>query len=158
MIKHIEIVEGERHEKYIKRFLSQVRRFRYMGFMVVGIVIAVSGLLAVSYATGRSTAMTLGFSMALVAVFSVPFMMMYFNKSWQLGSDSQTDHVQVLTGRVSLIKKESKGRKNYLILTVDNQVFTINEEYCSGVEKDKKVAITVGISSKVPVEVSAVEE
>jgi hypothetical protein len=95
-------------------------------------------------------------SMAMVALLTVPFMIIFFNKSWQLGADAETDHVQVLTGRVEKIKKETKGKKTYLTLTVDRQLFTINEEYCTGVDVGVKVAITIGISSKVAVEVAAV--
>ena len=158
MIKHIEIVEGDKRQEYIRRFQSQARRYKYMGFMVVGIIAVITALLVTSYATGTSTAMTLGMSMALLAVFSIPFMMMHFNKSWQLGADTETDRVQVLTGRISKIKKETKGKKTFLVITMDRVDYKINEEHCSGVDVDRKVAIVTGISSKVPVEVTAVEE
>ncbi len=157
MIKHIEIVDGEKREEYVRRFLSQVKRFRYMGFLVVAIDAAITAMLVVSYASGTTTAMTLGMSMAMVAVVSIPFMMMNFNKSWQLGSDAGTDRVQVLTGHVSKIKKETRRGKTYLVLTVDRENFQISQEYCTGVDVNAKVAITVGISSKVPVSITAVE-
>ena len=158
MIKHIDIVDGERREQFSNRFLSQVRRFRYMGFIVILIDAGITTLLVTSYVTGKSTKLALGMSMAMVALLTVPFMIIFFNKSWQLGADAETDHVQVLTGRVEKIKKEPKGKKTYLVLTVDRQNFTINEEYCKGVDVGVKVAITVGISSKVAVEVAAVEK
>lgn len=157
MIKHIEIVETDKREEYVRRFHSHVRRFRYMGFMVVLIDAVVTALLVLSYVTKNSTAMTLGMSMALLAVFSIPFIMMNFNKSWQLGSDAQTDRVQVLTGRVMKIKKETRRGRAYLTLTVDRENFHIKEEYCTGIDIDAKVAIIVGISSKVPIAVAAVE-
>lgn len=157
MIKHIEIVDGERREEYVKRFRSQVKRFRNMGFLIVLIDIVLVALLVTSYMTGRSTAMTLGMSVALVAVFSIPFMMMNFNKSWQLGSDAETDRIQVLTGRVSKIKKETKGKRKFLIITMDKVDYKINEDYCSGVDIDKKIAIATGISSRVPVEITVAE-
>lgn len=157
MIKHIDIVDGERREQLSRRFLSQVKRFRYMGFIVIMIDAAITALLIFSYVSGKSTKLALGMSMAMVALLTVPFMIIFFNKSWQLGADAETDHVQVLTGRVEKIKKEPKGKKTYLVLTVDRQNFTINEEYCKGVDIGVKVAITVGISSKVAVEIAAVE-
>lgn len=157
MIKHIDIVDGERREQLARRFLSQVRRFRYMGFIVIMIDAAITALLVFSYVSGKSTKLALGMSMAMVALLTVPFMIIFFNKSWQLGADAETDHVQVLTGRVEKIKKEPKGKKTYLVLTVDRQNFTINEEYCKGVDIGVKVAITMGISSKVAVEIAPVE-
>lgn len=157
MIKHIDIVDGERREQLSRRFLSQVRRFRFMGFVVIMIDAAITALLVFSYVSGKSTKLALGMSMAMVALLTVPFMIIFFNKSWQLGADAETDHIQVYTGRVEKIKKEAKGKKNYLVLTVDKQNFTINEEYCKGVDIGVKVAITVGISSKVAVEIVAVE-
>ncbi|HPS56888.1 MAG TPA: hypothetical protein PK514_02180 [Spirochaetota bacterium] len=158
MIKHIDIVDGERREQFSHRFISQVRRFRYIGFMVIMADAALTALLVTSYVTGKSTKLALGMSMAMVALLTVPFMIIFFNKSWQLGADAETDHLQVLTGRVEKIKKEVKGKKTYLVLTVDKQNFTINEEYCKGVDVGVKVAITVGISSKVAVDVAAVEQ
>lgn len=157
MIKHIEIVDVKKREQFSKRFLSQVRRFRYMGFIVIMVDALITALLVSSYVAGKSTKLALGMSMAMVALLTVPFMIIFFNKSWQLGADAETDHVQVLTGRVEKIKKETKGRKTYLVLTVDRQEFKINEDYCVGVDVGVKVAITVGISSKVAVEVAAVE-
>ena len=151
MIKHIEIVDSEKRDEYVKRFTSQVRRFRYMGFMVIIIDAAIIAMLIIAFITGATTAKNMGMAMAMVAVFSIPFLMMNFNKSWQLGSDVETDRVQVLTGRISKIKKETKGKKAFLILTVDRVQFKIKEEYCSGVEMDAKVSIVEGISSKIPI-------
>ncbi len=157
MIKHIEIVDVEKRDEYVKRFTSQVRRFRYMGFMVIIIDAVIIALLIGAFITGATTVKNMSMAMAMVAVFSIPFLMMNFNRSWQLGSDVETDRVQVYTGRISKIKKETKGRKTFLILTVDKVQFKINEEYCSGIEMDAKVSVVAGINSNVPVSIFPAE-
>jgi len=158
MNKYIEIVEDKDKEMVVHRFRNKIRYYKYIGSAFVmgdGIVIV---LLAIAYATGKSNAMNIGIFIAVVAALTIPFIMSSFNKVWQLGSDIESNRVQVVSGRIDKMKTEVVRKRKYNIFFMERNEIRIDDDYCEPVTVNDKISISRGISSKVAISAVKITE
>ncbi len=151
MNKYIEIVEDKDKEMVLRRFKNKIRYYKYIGSAFVmgdGIVIV---LLAIAYVTGKSNAMNIGIFIAVVAALTIPFIMSSFNKVWQLGSDIESNRVQVVSGRIDKMKTEVVRKRKFNIFFLERNEIRIDDDYCDPVSAGDKINISRGISSKVAI-------
>jgi hypothetical protein len=151
MNKYIEIVEDNDKEMVLHRFKNKIRYYKYTGSAFVlgdAVVIVLCGI---AVALKKTNAMNIGIFLAVVAAFTIPFIMSSFNKVWQLGSDIESNRLQILSGRVDKIKTETVRKRKYNIFFMDRFEIRIDDEYCEPVAVNDKINISQGISSKIPI-------
>ncbi|HNX23776.1 MAG TPA: hypothetical protein PKG60_06980 [Spirochaetota bacterium] len=151
MNKYIEIVEDKDKEMVVHRFRNKIRYYKYIGSAVVlgdAIVIA---LCAIAVFFKKSNAMNIGIFIAVMAAFTIPFIMSSFNKVWQLGSDIESNRVQVVSGRIDKIKTEIIRKRKYNIIFMERSEIRIDDDYCDQFAVNDKINISQGISSKIPI-------
>jgi len=151
MNKYIEIVEDKDKELVVHRFKNKIKYYKYVGSaFVLGDAIVIA-LCIVALAFKKSNAMNIGMFLAVVAVFTIPFIMSNFNKVWQLGSDIESNRVQVVSGRIDKMKTEVVMKRKYNIFFMERNEIRIDDEYCGPFEANDKINISRGISSKVAI-------
>ncbi len=158
MIKRIEIVEDKDKELVLHRFKNKIRYYKYIGSLVVFGDAAVIALLVTALVFKKSNAMNVGIFLAVVAAFTIPVIMFSFNKVWQLGSDIESQRVQILTCRVDRIKVETVRKRKFNIFFVDRKEIRIDDEYCEPIAVNDRINITQGISSRIPIIAARVTE
>lgn len=157
MNKYIEIVEDKNRELVVNRFKNKIKHYKYIGsaFILADAIVIV--LLIIAYISGKSNAMNIGIFLAVVAVFTIPFILFSFNKVWQLGSDIESERVQVISGRVDKIKNEAVRKRKYTIVFMERCEIKIDDDYCEQFNVNDKINISLGISSKVAVSAIKIE-
>ncbi len=151
MNKYIEIVEDKDKEMVVNRFKNKIKHYKRIGSAFILADAIIIALLIIAYISGKSNAMNIGIFLAVVAVFTIPFIMFSFNKVWQLGSDIESARVQVVSGRVDKIKNEAVRKRKYYIVFMERCEIKIDEDYCEPFTVNDKINISLGISSKVAV-------
>ncbi len=151
MNKYIEIVEDKDKDLVIRRFKNKIKYYKYIGsaFIIADAVVIV--LVFIAYAAGQTNPMNIGIFLAVVAAFTIPVIMSRFNTVWQLGSDIESQRVQVLSGKIDKIKTETVRNRKYNIFFMGRLEIRIDDEYCEPIAVNDKVNISQGISSKVPI-------
>ncbi len=158
MNKYIEIVEDKDKEMVIHRFKNKIKYYKYFGgaFIIGDAVVIV--LMIIAYATGQTNPMNIGIFLAVVAAFTIPVIMSRFNTVWQLGSDIESQRVQVLSGNIDKIKTEIVRKRKYNIFFMGRFQIRIDDEYCEPIAVNDKVNISQGISSKIPISAVKIAE
>jgi len=151
MNKYIEIVEDKDKEMVIHRFKNKIKYYKYIGSAFVAGDAIVIALCAVALILKKSNAMNIGIFIAVVAAFTIPFIMSSFNKVWQLGSDIESNRVQVVSGRIDKMKTEIVRKRKYNIFYIERNEIRIDDDYCDQVAANDKINISRGISSKVAI-------
>ena len=151
MNKYIEIVEDKDKEMVVHRFRNKIRYYKYIGSAFVLGDALVIALCALAVVLKKSNAMNIGIFLAVVAAFTIPFIMSSFNKVWQLGSDIESNRVQVVSGRIDKLKTEIVRKRKYNIFFMERNEIRIDDEYCEPALVDDKISISRGISSRVPI-------
>ena len=158
MNKYIEIVEDKDKEMVVHRFKNKIKYYKYMGSaFVLGDAIVIA-LCVIALVLGKSNAMNIGIFLAVVAAFTIPFIMSSFNKVWQLGSDIESNRVQVVSGRIDKMKTEVVRKRKYNIFFMERNEIRIDDDYCDPVAVNDKINISRGISSKIPISAVKVTE
>ncbi len=158
MNKYIEIVEDKDKEMVVHRFRNKIKYYKYVGSaFILGDAIVIA-LCAVALAFEKSNAMNIGIFLAVIAAFTIPFIMSSFNKVWQLGSDIESNRVQVVSGRIDKMKTEVVRKRKYNIFFMERNEIRIDDDYCEPFSVDDKINIARGISSKIPISAVKVVE
>lgn len=151
MNKYIEIVDDKDKEMVIHRFRNKIKYYKYIGTAFVGGIAFVIVLLGIAYAMGKSNAMNIGIFLAVVAAFTIPFIMSSFNKVWQLGSDIESQRVQIVSGKIDKIKTEIVRKRKYNIIFMGRSEIRIDDDYCEPFAVNDRINIVRGISSKIAI-------
>lgn len=158
MNKYIEIVEDKDKEMVEHRFKNKIKYYKYIGSaFVLGDAIVIA-LCVIALALGKSNAMNIGIFIAVIAAFTIPFIMSSFNKVWQLGSDIESNRVQVVSGRIDKMKTEVVRKRKYNIFFMERNEIRIDDDYCDPVAINDKINISRGISSKIPISAVKITE
>lgn len=153
MEKFIDIVEDKDKEIFNRRFNNKIRYYKRIAASIIAADFILIVLMAVAYISGQTNPMNIGIFMAVVAVFTIPFIMSSLNRVWQLGSDIMSGRVQVLSGRVDKIKTEVKMKRKYNLLFMERTEIKVDDDYCEPFSVSDRINIVQGISSKIPVSV-----
>lgn len=158
MIKRIEIVEDKDKELVEHRFRNKIRHYKYIGSAVIAADAVAIVLLIIALVAGKSNGMNVGIFLAVIAAFTIPVIMSSFNKVWQLGSDIESQRVQVLTGKIDKMKVEVVRKRKYNIFFMDRIEIKIDDEYCEPVALNDKINVMQGISSKIAISATKAAE
>jgi len=157
MNRYIEILDDRNRDMIFERFRNKIKHYRSVAaIFLIGDAVILT-LVFFAYASGKSNGVNIAIFIAVVAVFTIPYIMSSLNKVWQLGSDIESGRIQVVSGTIDKIKTETVRKVNYNLIFIERDKFRIDEIYCDNIRENGKVNISVGISSKIPVSAVNVE-
>ncbi len=151
MNERIDIPDGEEKILYTERFRQTSKNFKRKGWLFVLADLIVVVIIIASYTSGRSSAMDLTITVAILSVLTIPFMLSAFNKGSQLISDIESDRVQIVTGVVTKIKSEKKRGKTLKLLMLERTKIYIDGKYCGEFKENDRIRIVRGVSSRIAV-------
>lgn len=157
MNRYIEILEDNNRDMIIERFREKIKHYKTIAAIFLFGDALVLILVFLAYKFGKSNAMNIAIFIAVVAAFTIPYIMSSLNKMWQLGSDIESNRIQIVSGTIDKIKTETVRKVKYNIIFIERNKFNIDDKYCENISDNSRVNIALGISSKVPVSAVIVE-